>query len=86
MNRLYCALLAGALMLSACADPEKSAQKSLDAAKASWDKAGESLDPLQRVKAYKSALDSLAGASLTMAVKYASIGEADAALAKYRRP
>lgn len=59
MNRLSCALLAGALMLSACADPEKSARKSLDAAKADWDKAGESLDPPRRVKAYKSALDSL---------------------------
>ena len=77
MNRLSCALLAGALMLSACADPEKSAQKSLDAGKADWDKAGESLDPQKRVKAYQSAIDGVE--SLARKFKKTPTGQALAA-------
>lgn len=59
MKRLVFALLAAALLVSGCGDPEQSAQKSLAEVKADWDEAQASLDPQQRVKAYQSAIDDL---------------------------
>ncbi len=77
MRRLWCALLAGALLLSACADAEKLAEKSLGAIKADWDKAGESLDPQQRVRAYEVAVEGVE--SLAKKYKKTQIGAAVAA-------
>ena len=45
--------IAGAALLVACGDPEKSAEKALIAAQADWTDARKSLDPEKRVDAYE---------------------------------
>jgi hypothetical protein len=59
MKHLIITLLAGALVLSGCSDPEESARESLNALRADWDKARTGLDPEKRVKAYQAAVEDM---------------------------
>lgn len=52
MNRRYRIIIAGALAMSACSDPETSAEKALIAAQADWLNARASLDPEKRASSY----------------------------------
>ena len=49
LNSLF---LACTLLLTACGDPEKSAQSAIDEAQKSWEAEASDLDPLKRLKSY----------------------------------
>jgi hypothetical protein len=57
MNKTKCILLAGALLLSACGDPEKAAQTTIDEVQANLQKEQVDYDPQHRLDAYESMIN-----------------------------